>query len=42
MKFSLSEVIMLGMFLLALLTYLINENNPPRLAPRERVIFSLL
>ncbi len=33
MKFSLQEVIMLGIFLLALLTYL-NENNPPRFAPR--------
>lgn len=31
MQFSLTEVVMLGVFLLALLTYLKNENNPPRL-----------
>lgn len=29
-QFSLSEVLMLGMFVLALLTIRINENNPPR------------
>jgi|GEM_PF-6116827 len=39
MQFSFTEVIMLGMFLLALLTYLKKRNNPPRFTPGERVIF---